>query len=248
MPAVSGAQTGAVRLWPRFMQRLLQTKEKTFNLPASPLITVPGPAPERLTTATHTDQTPHACTLTFIRACTNPRCLTWRERICNRRTKMHARPKHLACHTASPQFGSLPQGSLHSPSRLRRLCVRSARRSPSPESHHGMCSPHVFPTQTPRHRAPSSVVPSAAPPVVHIASTASAHGSALVRVLTAAPLDGGVSARRRARHGRRVTRRRVRHSRSSVADAICCGSRDRCAQGVCERSRSTDCHAAPRRK
>ena len=176
-------------------------------------------------------------------------------------------------------------------------CVRSARRSPSLSRDHTpfvhvfptclphMSSPHVFLTQTLRHRAPPSVVPSAAPPVVRIARapgsalcecsrqrpvrvlttaplcecsrqrpvvriapTASAHDSALVRVLTAAPLDGGVSARRRARHGRRVTRRRVRHSRSSVADAICCGSRDRCAQGVCERSRSTDCHAAPRRK
>ena len=172
-------------------------------------------------------------------------------------------------------------------------CVRSARRSPSLErGPHPVCpclphmsSPHVFPTQTLRHRAPPSVVPSAAPPVVRIARahgsalcecsrqrpcasahgsalcecsrqrpvvriapTASAHDSALVRVLTAAPLDGGVSARRRARHGGRVTRRRVRHSRSSVADATCCGSRGRCAQGVCERSRSTDCHAAPRRR
>jgi len=201
---------------------------------------------------------------------------------------MHARPKHLACHTASPQFGSLPQGSLHSPSRLCGMRALGTSLALSLERPHPVCpclphmsSPHVFPTCLPHpdaeapssaerraerrasrrpHRACSRQRPgrvlTTAPlcecsrqrPVVRIAPTASAHDSALVRVLTAAPLDGGVSAMRRARHGGRVTRRRVRHSRSSVADATCCGSRDRCAQGVCERSRSTDCHAAPRRK
>ena len=186
---------------------------------------------------------------------------------------MHARPKHLACHTASPQFGSLPQGSLHSPSRLSGMRALGTSLVLSLERPHPVCpclphmsSPHVFPTCLPHpdaeapssaerraerrasrrpHRACSRQRPVR---VLTAAPGASAHDSALVRVLTAAPLDGGVSARRRARHGRRVTRRRVRHSRSSVADAICCGSRDRCAQGVCERSRSTDCHAAPRRK
>ena len=196
MPAVSGAQTGAVRLWPRFMQRLLQTKEKTFNLPASPLITVPGPAPERLTTATHTDQTPHACTLTFIRACTNPRCLTWRERICNRRTKMHARPKHLACHTASPQFGSLPQGSLHSPSRLCGMRALGTSLVLSLERPHPVCpclphmsSPHVFPTCLPH---PDAEAPSSAERRAERRASRRPHRACSrqrpVRVLTTAPL------------------------------------------------------------
>ena len=115
-------------------------------------------------------------------------------------------------------------------------CVRSARRSPSLSRDHTpfvhvfptclphMSSPHVFPTQTLRHRAPPSVVPSAAPPVVRIAR---AHGSALgecsrqrpVRVLTAAPRRPHRSYRECSRqrpcasaHGSALGRRRVREA------------------------------------
>ena len=227
----------------------------------------PGPAPERLTTAT---KIKHHVMHVDVHPSMHKPALSHMERTYQQPTHENACPPEALGLPHSVPTVRIPAAGLSAFALTSQwnACARHVARPLSREttSRLSMSSPHVFPTCLPHpdaeapssaerraerrasrrpHRACSRQRPVR---VLTAAPGASAHDSARVRVLTAAPLDGGVSARRRARHGRRVTRRRVRHSRSSVADAICCGSRDRCAQGVCERSRSTDCHAAPRRK
>ena len=99
-----------------------------------------------VTTATHDTPIPimHGRTLTFIRACTHPRCLTWRERICNRRT-MHARPRNLTCFTASAQHYTCmaARGTWHASQRPHSSDpCRRARGSPSHVSEGHACARH----------------------------------------------------------------------------------------------------------
>ena len=174
----------------------------------------PGPAPERLTTAT---QIKHHIMHVDVHPSMHKPALSHMERTYLQPTHENACPPEALGLPHSVPTVRIPAAGLSAFALTSQwnACARHVARPLSREttSRLSMSSPtclppHVFPTQTLRHRAPPSVVPSAAPPVVRIARAhgsalcecsrqrpcASAHGSApssaslLPRVLTTAPL------------------------------------------------------------